>query len=194
MSDSSRKKPPLRADRRYATQRRPSNAAAKAPTKRKAKPAAKRKPARKPARKSGARRGGGSGGGVFGRIFGFFGGIIRGILRLIWGFSWRVALVIGLIIAGAVGYTYSTLPAYETLLDGRSRGSVTLLDRNGEVFAWRGDQFGGVVTADTVSPNLKNAIIATEDKRFYRHFGVSPRGVASAVRINLREGRGPLSG
>jgi membrane peptidoglycan carboxypeptidase len=41
---------------------------------------------------------------------------------------------------------------------------------------------------------LKNAIIATEDRRFYSHYGVSPRGMASAIRINLREGRGPLSG
>jgi membrane peptidoglycan carboxypeptidase len=80
------------------------------------------------------------------------------------------------------------------LLDARSRGSVTLLDRNDRVFAWRGEQFGGQITADTVSPHLKNAVVATEDKRFYRHFGLSPRGVASAVRINLREGRGPLSG
>ena len=52
-----------------------------------------------------------------------------------------------------------------------------LLDRQGEVFAWRGDQFGGVVTAETVSPNLRNAVVATEDKRFYWHLGVSPRGV-----------------
>ncbi len=37
-------------------------------------------------------------------------------------------------------------------------------------------------------------MIATEDKRFYRHLGVSPRGIAGAIRINLREGRGPLSG
>ena len=80
------------------------------------------------------------------------------------------------------------------MLDARARGSVTLLDRNGEVFAWRGEQFGGQITAATVSPNLRNAIIATEDKRFYRHFGISPRGIASAVRINLSEGRGPLSG
>ncbi|MDP4992497.1 MAG: transglycosylase domain-containing protein, partial [Marivita lacus] len=65
---------------------------------------------------------------------------------------------------------------------------------DGVAFAWRGDQFGGVVTADTVSPHLKNAVIATEDQRFYSHLGISPRGVASAVRINLSEGRGPLSG
>jgi 1A family penicillin-binding protein len=98
------------------------------------------------------------------------------------------------LVALAVGYQYVNLPEVSALLDGRARGSVTLLDEKGEVFAWRGDQFGGVVTTETVSRHLKNAIVATEDKRFYRHFGISPRGIASAVRINLSEGRGPLSG
>ncbi|MEL7012138.1 MAG: PBP1A family penicillin-binding protein [Pseudomonadota bacterium] len=123
----------------------------------------------------------------FGRIFGF-------VFRLIWVISWRVTAVAVVLIAGAVFYTYTTLPDVRELLDGRARGSVTLMDREGDVFAWRGDQFGGVVTASSVSPHLKNAVVATEDKRFYRHFGISPRGVASAIRINLSEGRGPLSG
>ena len=56
------------------------------------------------------------------------------------------------------------------------------------------DSASRVAATSRVSPHLKHAIIATEDKRFYWHFGVSPRGVASAVRINLSEGRGPLSG
>ncbi len=114
--------------------------------------------------------------------------------RLAWGFTWRIGMVVCLLVGLAVAFQYVKLPDVSAYLDGRARGSVTLLDREGEVFAWRGDQFGGVVTADTVSPHLKNAIVATEDKRFYRHFGISPRGVASAVRINLSEGRGPLSG
>jgi len=118
----------------------------------------------------------------------------RWILRLIWSFSWRIGMIGCALVGLAVGFQYLKLPEVSTLLDGRARGSVTLLDHEGKVFAWRGDQFGGVVTADTVSPHLKNAIVATEDKRFYRHFGLSPRGIASAVRINLREGRGPLSG
>ena len=37
-------------------------------------------------------------------------------------------------------------------------------------------------------------MIATEDRRFYRHFGISPKGVVGAIVINLREGRGPFSG
>jgi len=88
-----------------------------------------------------------------------------------------------------VGYYYTTLPPVEDLLDGRANGSVTMLDYKGEVFAWRGDQFGGAIRAGSVSPHLKNAVLATEDKRFYKHFGLSPRGIASAVRINLSEGR-----
>ncbi len=111
-------------------------------------------------------------------------------LRLIW----RGALVALVILALAVGYVYTTLPSPEALLDGRARGSVTLLDREGDIFAWRGEQFGGQIAAETVSPYLKNAIVATEDRRFYLHPGVDPIGVASAVRINLKEGRGPLSG
>lgn len=121
-------------------------------------------------------------------------GLFSLMWRIVWGFTWRVGLVALVILGVAVGYVYTTLPEANALLDGRQRGSVTLLDADGRVFAWRGDQFGGVVTPDTISPHLKHAVIATEDRRFYYHLGVSPRGIASAIRINLREGRGPLSG
>ncbi|MAC79435.1 MAG: glycosyl transferase [Rhodobacteraceae bacterium] len=198
MSDSSRRRPPVVADKRYGAapaKRTPTKSQSKSPpkgkasTKSNAKAGAKPTGRAKPRKAAGGGSGGGGGGplGVLRRILGFF-------LGLAWGLSWRIALIVFLIIGGAVFYFYAQLPDYTELLDGRARGSVTMLDRNGEVFAWRGEQFGGVVTADTVSPNLKNAIVATEDKRFYRHFGVSPRGVASAVMINLREGRGPLEG
>ncbi|MHA6346857.1 transglycosylase domain-containing protein [Roseivivax sp. CAU 1761] len=143
------------------------------------------------------RRGGGGGrprrprrGGPIGwlqRLFGFF-------ARLVWVVVSRVALVAVLIVGGWVAMTYATLPDLTRLLDGRAQGSVTLYDRDGRVFAWRGDQFGGAVRADSVSPHLKNAVIATEDRRFYWHPGISPRGIASAIRINLREGRGPFQG
>ena len=115
-------------------------------------------------------------------------------MRLIWGLIWRVGTLCFVVLALAVGYVWTTLPDVNVLLDGRARGSVTLQDRDGVTFAWRGDQFGGAVTAATVAPALRDAVVATEDKRFYQHFGLSPRGIASAVRINLQEGRGPLQG
>ena len=121
-------------------------------------------------------------------------GLFRLIWRIVWGIGWRITALVALILFGASAYFYSTLPPLAQLLDARTRGSVTLLDRDGQVFAWRGETFGGRITAENVSPALLNAIVATEDKRFYRHFGISPRGIASAVAINLREGRGPLEG
>ncbi|QUJ75933.1 PBP1A family penicillin-binding protein [Sulfitobacter albidus] len=179
MSDSSKRKRPLVAENRYRGKSGAAKSTAKPTASRRKKPAAKKRAARKP------RRGG---------IIGFFAAIVRWILRLIWVIFSRTALVGIAVLALIVGYFYTTLPPVEELLDGRASGSVTMMDREGEVFAWRGDQFGGAVTAQNVSPHLKNAVIATEDKRFYRHIGLSPRGIASAIRINLSEGRGPLSG
>jgi hypothetical protein len=113
---------------------------------------------------------------------------------LLWGLAWRGGVAVAVILAMATGYYYVQLPDVSDAVDTRSRGSVTMLDRDGNVFAWRGDQFGGVIDPDTASPHLVHAVVATEDRRFYRHLGVSPRGIAGAIRINLREGRGPLEG
>ena len=169
MAKSVKGRGPLVAERRYA-----ASAAKKAP------PQKRRAPRRKPP------RGGG--------IMGFFAGIVRFFWRLIWGAAWRLGLTAALILASTVWFFYVQLPPLADLLDGRARGSVTLLDRDGQVFAWRGETFGGHIESQTVSPFLRNAVVASEDKRFYSHVGISPRGIASAIRINLREGRGPLEG
>ncbi len=183
MSGSGRKQPPLRADRRYGAPAGQGNGRGGAkPPKRAANGGGGRRRAR-PAR--------GGGGGLLGR---FFGGLLRRLLRLVWAIGWRLTAMVAIVVAIAAVYYYSTLPPVKDLLDARTRGSVTLLDDNGTPFAWRGETFGGAVTASTVSPNLKNAIIATEDRRFYHHFGVSPRGIIGAMLINMRAGRPPFQG
>ncbi|MEM9971588.1 MAG: transglycosylase domain-containing protein, partial [Pseudomonadota bacterium] len=167
MSRSGKGRPPLVAEKRYSE---PAAAAKPKKTARKA-PARKRRVSSNPIT-----------------------WLARLMTRLIWGIGWRMAVIAMVLIGGAVLFYAATLPPVTALLDGRAKGSVTLLDRNGAVFAWRGEQFGGQITSGTVSPFLKDAILATEDKRFYWHPGVDPIGIASAIRINLREGRGPLSG
>ncbi|WP_281857633.1 transglycosylase domain-containing protein [Litoreibacter halocynthiae] len=173
MSNSGRKKPPLVAEKRYS----------KAPAA-KPKPKAKPKP-RVTKRKAAPKKRGVIGWILFPFVWTF---------RLIWRLTWRITAVAAILLAAAVAYTYAQLPPVEELLDGRTRGSVTVLDRENVVFAWRGDNFGGAVRAESVAPALKNAVVATEDKRFYWHLGISPRGIASAMRINMREGRKPWKG
>lgn len=174
MASSGNKRTPLVADRRYAAQksRALNGSNGKGP---------KAPRPRKPRRQHGL-------------ILGLILGLWRLIWRVLWGITWRVTAAVAVVLGLSSFYFYSQMPDVTELLDGRARGSVTMLDRDGQVFAWRGETFGGQITADHVSPNLHNAVIATEDKRFYSHFGVSPRGIAGAIRINLREGRGPLQG
>nr|WP_243730878.1 transglycosylase domain-containing protein [Rubellimicrobium sp. CFH 75288] len=125
---------------------------------------------------------------------GLLAALVRAVLGAVWAVGWRAAVLGGLILGGAVAWQAARLPPATELVDGRARGSVTLLDRHGEPFAWRGDQFGGMVTADSVSPHLRNAVIATEDRRFWWHPGLDPQGIAGAIRINLSAGRGAFEG
>jgi len=197
MSDSKRGRPKLVADKRYARtgpSARKSATASSSGSKRSAAGAGKRGSGSGSGARRGSRRGNRAARPRPTGLVGWIRALVRWVLRLIWRSALTVTAVFALLLAGGVFYYWASLPPFEQLLDGRARGSVTMLDREGEVFAWRGDQYGGAIRAQSVSPHLRNAVLATEDKRFYRHFGVSPRGVASAVRINLSEGRGPLSG
>ena len=183
MSGNGKKRAPLVAERRYpgngASAKKPGAKKA-APKKASRKPAARRKAAPKRAKPTG----------VVGWILLPF----RWAFRILWAFSWRIGVVTALIIAGFAFYFAAQMPAMTELVDQRTRGSVTMTDLTGEVFAWRGDQFGGMVTADAVSTHLRDAVVATEDNRFYRHLCISPRRITTAVRFNLHEGRGPLLG
>ncbi|MCV2867871.1 PBP1A family penicillin-binding protein [Defluviimonas sp. WL0002] len=121
-------------------------------------------------------------------------GTVGLLARTAWAIGWRAGFAVGSVLALATLFFYAQLQPLGAYVDARTKGSVTLLDRDSQVFAWRGETFGGQIDAASVSPYLKNAVIATEDKRFYGHLGISPRGIASAIRINLAEGRGPLEG
>ena len=181
------RRPPLVADRRYpaANKKKPSRKTAKTGTSSPKRRKTSRRKTKRATRRSGRR---------LPWILALPIALVRWLLRLGLRLTLISVVVVGLMIAGGVFYFASTMPPISAMVDGRAKGSVTLLDRYGDTFAWRGQQYSGLATTDTVSPDLKNAVIATEDKRFYRHFGLSPRGIASAIRINLSEGRSPLSG
>ena len=180
MSGSNGRRPPLVADRRYGTPpaMKPSGGGRGGSGPKRAAPAKRRRRTNP----------------LVALVTGLVTGVVRLVWRIVWGVGWRIAAVLGLVVGLSSYYFYSQLPEVSQLVDGRARGSVTMLDRDGQVFAWRGETYGGMVTSDSVSKYLRNAVVATEDRRFYHHFGISPRGIASAVRINLSEGRGPLEG
>lgn len=54
-------------------------------------------------------------------------------------------------------------------------------DRNGQLIGNLFSHRKIWVSSDKISPYLKKAVVATEDARFYRHFGLDPIGIARAV-------------
>src|SRR6516162_4488709 len=111
-------------------------------------------------------------------------GILRGLARI------AVLLVLwGVIIGGGVlGYFALTLPDTSQLTVAERRPSATILAADGSLLATFGDLFGQPLTLQEMSPYLPRAVIATEDRRFYSHFGIDLIGLMRASIANLAAG------
>ena len=88
--------------------------------------------------------------------------IIRKILKYLFWVSFNVALIVSVILIFSVVNYVNKLPPIAELLDDRKRGSVTLLDQHNTVFAWRGNQFGGILRSSSMNRALHKAIISVE--------------------------------
>jgi len=93
-------------------------------------------------------------------------------------------------IVGSVvlGYFALTLPDTGELTRAERRPSVTILASDGSLLTTYGDLFGQPLTLKEMSPYLPKAVVATEDHRFYSHFGVDPIGLVRAVFANMAAG------
>ena len=93
--------------------------------------------------------------------------------------------------AGSVLLLALALPAFEeTKKDWRYRGdfAVTFLDRYGNTIGHRGIIHENSVPVDELPDHLVKAVLATEDRRFFEHFGIDFIGLARAMSENARAG------
>ncbi len=88
-----------------------------------------------------------------------------------------------------VGWLAYDLPDVSRLNEIRRQPSVTLLAADGTMLATYGDLYGQTVRLAELPPYLPQAVLATEDRRFYGHFGLDPIGLGRAAYVNLREWR-----
>jgi len=94
-------------------------------------------------------------------------------------------LVVGLI-AGAGLFTYYAADAPELTQDDLYGSYASdLVDKNGDVFYTLGGQNREQADTEEYPQILKDAVIATEDQRFYDHPGVDPIGIGRAAWGNL---------
>jgi penicillin-binding protein 1A len=91
--------------------------------------------------------------------------------------------------AGAILMFALALPAFEeTAGNWRSQGeyAVTFLDRYGNEIGQRGIIQRDSLPVEELPEHVVNAVLATEDRRFYEHFGIDFVGLARALAQNVR--------
>jgi penicillin-binding protein 1A len=105
---------------------------------------------------------------------------------------WRFLLIAALwcFVAGmgVIGFFALTLPDTSDLSLAQRKPSITLLAGDGSMIATFGDLFGEPLRLKDMPKYLPAAVIATEDRRFYSHWGIDPVGLARATFANLRAG------
>ena len=69
------------------------------------------------------------------------------------------------------------MPSFEELENPQSNQATEVISADGEILGFIGIENRSNVTYDELSPNLVNALIATEDVRFYNHSGIDPRSL-----------------
>ena len=87
----------------------------------------------------------------------------------------------------AVIWLAITAPLSKSLLP-PTPPSITLTADDGTPIARRGAIIGKPVDAATLPPHVVQAFLAIEDRRFYSHWGVDPRGIARAAWANMGSG------
>lgn len=101
------------------------------------------------------------------------------VLATLWG---GIALAISVVLLSF------GLPDLKEAVDMDHRPTIVLRDDSGVEFARLGDIQGEPLKLSQMSPHLANAVMAIEDRRFYKHFGVDPIGLLRAMYTNIRSG------
>src|ERR1700722_848772 len=111
---------------------------------------------------------------------------VSGIRRLI------VELLSEATTLGAVGFVGLLMlaqPAFRLTSDdflSRQDLAVTFLGRNGVEIGKRGLKQDATIPLSEFPDHLLKAVFATEDRRFYDHFGIDPVGLLRALTVNAR--------
>lgn len=87
-------------------------------------------------------------------------------------------------------YIFHDLPSIDIIAqEYKPKNKVTMLDNKDDVLAVYGDMHGNHVNYYEIPRNLINAVVATEDRKFFEHSGIDISGILRATIANLKAGR-----
>ncbi len=105
----------------------------------------------------------------------------------------RIGLITGLIglmvIAITVAVAYQSLPSYTELKSSPNGQMIRVHAADGTVIVSIGPSYGEWLSIDRIPTPMKTAMVAVEDKRFYGHIGIDPRGIARSFQVRYTRGR-----
>jgi penicillin-binding protein 1A len=104
---------------------------------------------------------------------------------------WRRAKIIGLSFLAVVLVTLAWLIVTAPLsraLEPLPDPAMLFLSQEGRPIAQRGAMKEAPVEVAKLDPLTPAAFVSIEDRRFYRHWGIDPRGIGRAMLANLRAG------
>ena len=104
----------------------------------------------------------------------------------VWGGSLGLLALISLVVA--VGLAARTLPDFDSLKASQNEQMIVVRARDGSELVTMGPSYGKWLNAGEIPQVMKDAILSTEDKRYYSHIGVDPIGVARSIQIRLENG------
>lgn len=109
---------------------------------------------------------------------------------------WALALaVLALIfLACAVGFAAREIPSFYQLKTTTNAQTILVRARDGSEIVELGPSFGEWLDYDDIPSNMKNAMVAVEDKRYRDHYGVDPIRLTGAVVEGVTGARARLGG
>lgn len=98
--------------------------------------------------------------------------------------------VIGVIVGGVfVSIARSELQSFEELKQSPNGQMIRVRASDGTIIQTLGPSFGRWLSIDDIPVNMKDAMVAVEDRRFQYHYGVDPIGIARSFYTRLKVGR-----
>lgn len=103
-------------------------------------------------------------------------------------FLFVLGLWIGIFLTLLLAWYAQELPRITKEANFERKTSITVKAVNGTTLTRYGEVMGNSVTIEDIPPHLVYAVLATEDRRFYDHFGIDFLGLGRAIFVNIREG------
>lgn len=96
--------------------------------------------------------------------------------------AWKIVIfgIVGIILL-FIGLSFSGLPSFEELENPKSRDASQVYSSDGEVLGRYYIENRVRIKYEDLSPHVVNALIATEDERFYKHSGVDAKALGRAI-------------